>query len=137
MEKNTLVGEINKTLNDLTINFPNRKFALYSYNLVNPNPNYALAVFLDNANLSDPDNGFAIGPCKSSECPVGVLDKSVTSLFEANYFDLYNVDLKDPGWHRVSQTDIFDSTVVWLEAGNLKSGFSLSKYLKEKFWPSH
>ena len=102
---------------------------------MNLNGPYALSLFLENSKLIDNNKGLPIGVCKPDQCPP--ILTSATSLYLINFNDLSYIDPRkirygNISWQRVSQEDIYDSTIGWLNAGNLKSTFYPTKYLREK-----
>lgn len=132
--KNTQFEEVKKTMGFLEKQHPNKKFLLYDYKSFNPNVSYSLSIFLEDKDKIQ-DDGVALGIC--THCPENL--RYITSHFGIEIFDLSGENLGETNseWHKVSQETIYDSTIGWLKAGNLKSSFSLSKHLKEKFWPGH
>lgn len=110
--------------------YPHKHFSLYEYNNADYNAKYSLSVFLEKTNSSYTDT-LPVGICSPDVCPSNL--PLITKHWGNNIVDLSETSLDSP-WKKLSQETIYDSTIGWLKAGNLESSFSLSKYLKEKFW---
>lgn len=122
---NPSLGQVSGETIVLRRQFPNQKFRILNYENTNPDASYAMSVYLTSNNLTD-KRGIQLGFC--SVCSNNT--QLIGELFGTKYYLIG--ENSDPRWQGVSQAEIYDSTIGWLNKRQLKSTFYLDKYLKEK-----
>lgn len=128
-DRDSQLGDLQKITKLLREKYGDNRLDLYEYTQTDRNSLYSLSVFVEEINDKvNNDNKVNVGICGT--CPQG-------SIYFANHWgnqliELNDIQLKDSGWRKINQATIYDSTIGWLMAGNLKSTFSLSQFIKDK-----
>src|SRR3989344_596634 len=118
--------DVKNAINKLQQKYPSSNFTLYESGLNISHASYTLSVILDDEKLLI-QNVKPIGICQCD------LEKSLAiTIFDFDIVDLSNKNLKDPReeWRRILPEDIYEPNVGWLSKGNLKSNFSLVKFIQ-------
>src|SRR3989338_934929 len=118
--------DVKNAINKLQQKYPISNFTLYESGLNISHASYTLSVILDDEKLLI-QNVKPIGICQCD------LEKSLAiTIFDFDIVDLSNKNLKDPReeWRRILPEDIYEPNVGWLSKGNLKSNFSLVKFIQ-------
>lgn len=124
---------INQVINILEKKYPGSKFSIYDHLGRSSFQSQSLSLVLKMKNRTDP-NGRPIGlACKSEPCRQKL--PWITSLEGENVIDLTGIkekDLRKPEWIKVNQENMYDDLIGWSKKNELKSSFSLTKYIMER-----
>src|SRR3989344_2009848 len=125
-----------KVINNLTKKFPNTKFSLYDYTYKFYGQSMGLSLIMRFRGISDV-NGKKIGfSCIEEDgCPkerLPAVNKEVFLLVDLGSVKSQDFEKDKKIWINVNQPTVYDDLVGWLNKYQLKSTFSLQKYLIEK-----
>lgn len=130
---NSPVSFFKLTSDTLIRSFPNSKFSLYDYKYKMYNQSMPLSLIMGFDNKID-SKGMPLGVvCYGKDCPLNIRPVLQNGVLLTNLINDETRDRKDNKiWINVNPDSVYDDQVGWLNKYQLKSTFSLEKYIMEK-----
>jgi glycosyltransferase involved in cell wall biosynthesis len=124
------IKNVNNGLKNLFQQFPNSKFDLYDYQHLAYSGSMPVSFVMSWKNMMD-KNGIPLGVvCSRQECPT--FSYPLVATISGNpIYDLRGVKFeKNPeAWVSISRPSTYDEVIGWSKKNQLKSNFSLKKYI--------
>jgi len=130
------VSYINERIEAISNKFPGSKFKLYDYKYLSYSESMAVSLLMYDKELMD-ENGIPLGigcmweGCTRFNYPV------IDSVFNNSIYDLREVKIEknEKSWIGVNDINVYDDLIGWSKKHELKSTFSLKKYIIERIYP--
>lgn len=119
---NNQVANLYKITSQLKTAFPNNKFAIFDDNLQTTGISQPLSAIMGYQNLTAFD-GIKIGTCKY--CPL-----NSQKIAQISSINLIVLEDNSKNWYYINEERMFEDMIGWSEKNELKSTFSLPKYIQ-------
>jgi len=128
-------GSFKDVANKLYVKYPDKKFTMYDYKYEFYHLTMPMSLILAFDEKSD-INGKKIGlSCIGVDCPqenLPVIIDTPIMIVDIEGVSAQELNKKE-GWIQVNKENVYDDLIGWLHGNRLKSNFSLSDYIINKF----